>query len=206
MSVHTVTVYLLALSFVIAFGCSRGPSRLHLPSISASSAGSEAIEMYDTDKDGKISGAELDKCPALKAAMAQIDTTGEGSITADKITDRIKAWQKTKIARMPLSCTVLRNGRPLVDAEVQLVPEKFLGENVKTAKGKTDRNGVAIISIETTERSDPLGGVAPGLYRVEITKAGENIPAKYNTETTLGQEVALGAAGIRGSIKYNLRY
>lgn len=205
MSIHTVAVYLLAPSFVIALGCSQSPGRLHQPPISASSAGSEAIEMYDTDQDGKISGAELDKCAALKAAMAQIDTTGEGTITADKIAERIRVWQNSKLGRMSVSCTVLHNGRPLSDAEVCFVPEKFLGENVKTAKGKTDKNGVAMISIETTDRSDPPG-VAPGLYRVEITKAGDNIPAEYNTETTLGQEVALDAAGIRAGLKYNLQY
>ena len=46
----------------------------------------------------------------------------------------------------------------------------------------------------------------PGWYRVEITKAGENIPAKYNTHTTLGQEIALDAAGIREGIKFSLQY
>ena len=205
MSAHNVTIHMLLLSFVITLGCSRGPGRLHPPSISASSAGSAAIEMYDIDKDGKISGAELDKCPALKAALAQIDTSGKGAITADMITERIKAWQNSKLGRMSLSCTVLRNGRPLPDAEVRFVPEKYLGENVKMAQGKTDRNGVAMISVETIDRSDPPG-VAPGLYRIEIAKAGENIPAKYNTETTLGQEVALDAAGIREGIRFNLAY
>ena len=205
MSVHNVAVHVLMLICVINLGCSRGPGRLHPPSISDSSAGSAAIEMYDTDKDGKVSGAELDGCPALKAALAQIDKTGEGAITADMITERIKAWQNSKLGRMSLSCTVLRNGRPLPNAEVRFVPEKFLGENVKTAQGKTDRNGVAMISVETTDRSDPPG-VAPGLYRVEIAKTGENIPVKYNTETTLGQEVALDAKGIRKGIIFNLAY
>ena len=156
------------------------------------------------DKDGKISGAELDKCPALKAAMAQIDTTGEGSITAAKITARIRAWQDSKLGRMSLSCTVLHNGKPLSDAEVKFVPEKFLGENIKTASGKTDQNGMAMMSVPTTGREDPPG-VAPGLYRVEITK-GSEIPAKYNSETTLGQEVALDAQGLREGIKFDLKY
>lgn len=205
MSVHTFAVYMLVLSFLIASGCSRGPSRQRPPSISASSAGSQAVEMHDTDKDGKISGAELDGCPALKAAIAQIDKNGDGSITADEITERIEAWQNTKLGQMSLSCTVLRNGRPLSDAEVRFVPEKFLGENVKTATGKTDLNGVAAISVGMSERSGSPG-VAPGLYRVEITKDGENIPAKYNTATTIGQEVALGAEGLRTGIRYNLAY
>jgi hypothetical protein len=137
--------------------------------------------------------------------MAQIDTTGEKAITAAMITARVKAWQNSKLGRMSLSCTVLHNGRPLADAEVKFVPEKFLGENMKEASGKTDQNGVAMISIPTTDRKDPPG-VAPGLYRVEVTKATEKIPAKYNTETTLGQEVALDAAGIREGLKFDLKY
>ena len=205
MSVHCFAIYMLALSFVLALGCSRGPGRLHPPSISASVAGSEAIEMYDTDKDGKISDSELDACPALKAALAQIDTTGKGAITAEMITERIKAWQNSKIGRMPLGCTVLHNGRPLTDAEVRFVPETFLGENVRMAKGKTNQNGVTGISVETSDRSD-LPGVAPGFYRVQITKTGENIPAKYNTVTTLGQEVATDAAGVREGLRFNLVY
>jgi hypothetical protein len=195
----------VALSLIAASGCSRGPGRLLPPPINASSAGSEAVAMYDANKDGKISGAELDKCPALKTAMAQIDKTGEGAITADMITKRIENWQKSKLGRISLSCTVLHNGRPLPNAEVQFVPEKFLGGNIKTAYGKTDQNGVAMISVETTDRSDP-SGAPPGLYRVEITKTGEDIPAKYNTATILGQEVALDAAGIREGIRFNLAY
>jgi hypothetical protein len=39
-------------------------------------------------------------------------------------------------------------------------------------------------------------GVQPGLYRVEVSKmvdGKETIPSKYNTETTLGVEVAQGS-------------
>ncbi len=205
MSFRAMTGCMLAIGLVLSTGCSKGPSRLHPPSIDASAAGSQAVEMYDADRDGKISGAELDKCPALKAAIKQIDPSGENAITAAKITARVKQWQDSKLGRMSMSCTVLRNGRPLANAEVNFVPEKFLGENVKTATGKTDKNGVAMISVPTKDRSDPPG-VAPGLYRVEVTKAGEKIPAKYNMETTIGQEVALDAEGIQKGIRFDLKY
>ena len=66
-----------------------------------------------------------------------------------------------------------------------------------TATGKTDQNGMAMLSIPTSGPGDPPG-VAPGFYRVEITKDGEKIPAKYNTETIFGQEVALDAEGNSG--------
>lgn len=205
MSSRSFVGCVFAAGLLFALGCSGKPARLYPPSIDASAAGTQAIEMYDTNKDGKISGDELNKCGALKAALAQIDTSGEKAITAAMITARIKVWQNSKLGRMSLSCTVLHNGRPLPGADVKFVPEKFLGENVKEAVGKTDQNGVAMISVPTSGRTDPPG-VAPGLYRVEITKAGENIPAKYNTDTTLGQEVALDAAGIREGIKFNLQY
>jgi hypothetical protein len=193
----------LALSLVVVAGCSRGPSRLYPPAIDASSAGAKAIEMYG--KDGKISGADLNKCPALKAALAQIDTIGDGTITAAKITARIKQWQDSKVGRMPLTCMVLRNGSPLAGADVKFVPEKFLGEAIQPATAKTNQNGVAMISVPTTDQSD-RPGVAPGFYRVEVTKAGETIPAKFNTASIFGQEVASDARGIRERITFNLQY
>ena len=163
------------------------------------------MALFDTNKDGEISGAELDKCPGIKAALAQIDPSGDGTVTADKIAARIKAWQASKLGRMVLYCTVLHNGKPLKDAEVKFVPEEFLGKNVMTGTGKTDKNGTARISILTSGKSDPPG-VAPGLYRVEITKADEKIPAKYNTETILGQEVALDAENMEKGIRFILKY
>jgi hypothetical protein len=203
MSFRFLSVSALFMCFVITLGCSRGPSRIHPPAINASAAGKQAVEMYG--KDGVIAGENLDKCPALKAALAQIDTTGDKTITAEKITARIKAWQNSKLGRTAFSCTVLRNGQPLAGAEVKFVPEKFLGENMKEASGKTDANGVAMISIPVTDRKDPPG-IAPGFYRVEITKAGDNIPATYNTNSIFGQEIALDAAGMREGVKYNLKY
>jgi len=192
-------------SLMLSGGCSRAAPRLEPPTIDAASAGAKAIEQYDANKDGKISGAELDKTPALKAAIARIDAGGAGEITADKIAARIKVWQESKSARMPLSCTVLHNGKPLAGAEVKFVPEAFLGENIKTATGKTDANGVAMLSIPTAGSNDPPG-VAPGFYRVEIAKSGENIPAKYNSQTTLGQEAAVDTPENIYGIKFDLRY
>ena len=176
-----------------------------VPAIDAVAAGARAIELFDTNKDGKIDGAELDGCPGLKAAIDQIDPSGMREITADKIAARIKAWQDSKLARMTISCTVLHNGQPLEGTEVRFVPEKYLGDNIPVATGKTDQNGVAFLSIPTTGQTDPPG-VPCGFYRVEISKPGVNIPAKFNTNTILGQEVALNAAGIMEGIKFNLEY
>ena len=196
----------VVVSLALCAGCSRGPSRVRPPSIDASAAGTKAMEMYDANKDGKIAGEELDKCPAMKSAIAQIDPSGVKEVTAEKVTARVQAWQASKLGRMSLSCTVTHNGKPLEGAAVNFVPEKFLGENIQTATGKTDANGVAMLSVPVVADSKDPPGVAPGLYRVEITKPGDKIPAKYNTETTLGQEVAIDARGLQEGIKFDLKY
>ena len=183
------------------------------PPIDPVAAGAEAIKMYDTNKDDKISGAELDKCPAIKAALAQIDPSGKGEVTAEMITGRLRKVQESKLGRMSLGCTVTRYGVPLAGATVTFVPEKFLGPNVPQATGKTDVNGMAMLSSVPAADASPGGprqssGVAPGLYRVVITVDGMTIPPKYSTEagTVLGQEVAMDAAGIQQGIKFDLKF
>jgi len=210
MSLRWKVAFTLVLGGCLAmqWGCWSGrPARIKPPSIDPSAAGKQAIELFDADKDGKISGAELDKCPGLKAAASMVDPSGQNAITAEQITARIKKWQDSKLGRMSLRCSVTRNGQPFPGAEVTFVPEKFLGENVKSAKGTTDQNGMAMLTIPTSGQGDPPG-VAPGMYRVVITKQGVNIPPQYSseTETTLGQEVALDAKGIQEGIKFNLKF
>jgi hypothetical protein len=173
----------------VSMSCSETkPPRLRAPMINASSAGAAAIAMFDANKDGKLSGDELDKCPGLKAASAQLDPSGQG-ITADQITARINVWHDNRIGRLNVSCTVLHDGEPLEGAEVKFVPEKFLGPKMKVATGKTDQSGVASLSIPTSGQQYDPPGVPQGFYRVEITKPGLDIPAKYNTRTVLGYEV-----------------
>ncbi len=205
---HRMTIgcgLVLAGLLAIGLSCSQHPPRIYLPSINASAAGREAIEMYDANKDGKLTGEELDKCPGLKAAAATLDPGGQG-ITAEMITARIQVWQNQKVARIPVGCTVLHNGKPLEGAEVKLVPEKFLGDNMTVATGKTDPNGMTNPSIPTSgDRYDPPG-VQPGFYRVEITKPGLDIPAKYNTETVLGTEVAYGRPVMTEGLRFDLKF
>jgi hypothetical protein len=181
-----------------------GRSRVRPPSINARDAGDAAIQMYDTDRDGVLSGKELDQCPGLKAAADQVDPSHLG-ISAAHITARIKMWQKSKLGRMSLRCSVMHNGHPLAGANVKFVPEPFLGENMPEATGLTDENGNAMLSVPSETPKD-LPGVPPGFYRVEITKPGMAVPARYNTKTVLGQEVALDAKGIQEGIKFDVEF
>jgi len=198
-------VVLLGVAIAAGWGCSRKPSRVYPPGINASSAGKEAMAQYDTDGDGVVKGEELDKAPSLKAAIQNLDKNGDGGVSAEEVTARVEAWQESRIGRMSLGCVVRHNGSPLSGAEVTYEPEKFLGEEIKASVGTSDENGVVSLTIP---ESDPPGA-ACGLYLVRISKkegGQETIPAKYNTETTLGAEAAQDAAGIEEGVTYDLQY
>jgi hypothetical protein len=196
---------LIAAALLAMAGCwGSGPSRVYPQGI-ASNAAQKAMELYDTNKDGVLDAAELEKAPGLKAALKEVDKNGDGKISADEINARIEAWKQSKVGRLSMECSVLHNGQPLAGATVKFVPESFLGSELKEGSGATDANGFARISMAISGPDD-LPGMSPGFYRVEITKSGENIPAKYNTETVLGQEVAKDAAGSQQGVKFDLKY
>jgi hypothetical protein len=184
------------------------PPRINAPAFDPAAAAAKAMEFYDANKDGKISGEELDKAPGLKAALKVMRTDMEKGITADQISLRVQKWIDSRIGRTSLHCMVTHNGQPLAGATVKFVPEKFLSDALtETASGVTNQNGMAMLSVPVQPGPDALPpGLAPGIYRVEITKDGENIPAKYNTETVLGQEISLDNLDMQMGIKYNLKY
>ncbi len=135
----------IAIATIVLIGnsCSYGPSPVRPPSINASRAGGEAMEMYDTNGDGVATGAELDKAPALKAAMARLDANSDGGVSADEVTVRVEAWQAMRTGLASVRCHVTLDGQPLVGANVVFEPEAFLGEEIKTAAGKTNQFGDA---------------------------------------------------------------
>jgi hypothetical protein len=182
-------------------GCSKGLPPIVAPPVDASGAGAAAVSQYDANGNGKIDGEELDKTGSLKGSLQKMDGNGDGALSADEITAQIREWQDSKVGRMSVDCCVLQAGQPLEGANVTFVPEKFLGEATPAAKGVTGKFGIAIMSIETSGDMDPPG-VAPGFYRVEITKPGAEIPAKYNTETIFGVEVSEEAMMLRGEVVF----
>jgi len=191
MSFRLLNMGVVVLGLVVAIGCSGKQPRVMPPSINASGAASAAIEEYDKDSDGAIGGAELDAVPSIKYAMAQkrIDKDGDGKVTADEIQTRIEEWQATKVAVTNYGCKVLVDGQPLKDGTVTFEPEAFLGEAVKGCTGKTTEHGDAFLEVPDL---DPQG-CHIGLYKVKITSASKTLPAKYNTATTLGEEIAQDA-------------
>ena len=157
---------LLALS-----GCNNQPARVKPPAINAHAAAQQAINDYDTDGDRQLSGAELDKVPALKASLDEIDKNGDGKISEEEIVERIEQWQASRIGLMPYMCKIKLDKAPLVGATVTLVPEKFLGPNMLPASGTTGDQGQATLSIAEEKLPRPqYKGVQVGFYRLEISK------------------------------------
>jgi hypothetical protein len=204
-SVYSGLLVLSAFILLTQSGCLNQPGRISAPPVDADGSGQEAVKLFDQNHDGKISGAELDKVPSLGCAqaLANFKTTKDKGVTAADITARIKKWQDTKIGRVGgVVARVTRAGKDLSGAEVKFVPEKFQGDALPECKGTTGPDGNAQIS-QPVEPGDPPG-VPPGFYRVEITMPDGSIPAKYNTQTTLGEEVC---PDVRRSVgyEYNLK-
>ncbi|MGA2031829.1 MAG: EF-hand domain-containing protein [Thermoguttaceae bacterium] len=194
-SVARLGITLVAIVFCASFGCSaKSRSRAYPPAIDPNAA-QKAMELYDSDKDGFLDKAELEKVPGLKAAIEQVDTNHDGKISADEISARIESWKASRTARMPIRCVILHKGQPLVGATITFVPESFLGNELPTVSATTGLAGGTAINAPAKDGAPPIG-LPPGFYRVQVTKSGENIPAKYNTATTLGQEVANDAKGL----------
>lgn len=185
-----MTATALLVGMLLSGGCRQGAPALVPPHV-ARGASSAAIEKYDTDHDGAIGAAELAGVPALKKTLKRLDANGDGKITADEIDTRIAAWQKSGIALTRTQAAVRLNGQPLGDAQVTLIPESFLGDNIKPASGHTDASGLTFLSVPNPKPGE--AGVHLGYYRIEVSKknaAGtETIPAKYNSATELGAEI-----------------
>ena len=51
------------------------------------------MELYDKNGDGIVSGEELENAPALKAALKNLDTNGDGRLTVDEVLpDPATSW------------------------------------------------------------------------------------------------------------------
>lgn len=201
----------LAAPLTLLAACNFGPAAVKPPSIDAADAGQAAVEMYDANRDGVISGGELDQAPGLKAAIKRLDTSGDGGASADEVAARIEKWQESEIGLTSFGFKVTLDGAPLVGATVTFEPEAFLGDEVKAATCETNELGGGGASIPKELRPTPStpGGMQLGMYRVKISKVvggRELIPMPYNEQTILGQEVALDVPEIAANrVVYALR-
>jgi hypothetical protein len=186
----------IASSLCIAIvGCSGGPSVVAPPSFDVSTASEEAMALYDKSGDGFIDEAELVAAPGLKAALKNLDRDGDGKVSKQEVADRVAAWIKQETGLTMISCEVTLDGRPIQGAIVTFEPDGFLQGVIQEAVGDTNLVGLASPKIPKEKRPSPDSppGMQIGIYKVKISKltdGKEIIPAIYNSETILGQEVS----------------
>ena len=155
--------------------CSRA-RRVHGPKINPHAA-ADAIAMFDKDGDGRAQRQRAGQVPWAEGRAAPARRRQDGAVTAEMIDARIKAWRASVVGRGVVRCFISRNGRPLPGPRVKFVPEKFLGDGIRTATAVTDARGLALVSAPPEKGERP--GVPPGFYRVEIAKLGLAVPARY---------------------------
>ncbi len=196
---------------IIAVGCGGRGDGFTAPNFDPFAASQDAIDTYDTDKNGFISGEELEKTPGLKAGIKNFDSDGDGQVSADEISQRVETWVHMDMALMSLSCDVTLDGQPLEGAVVTFDPEEYLGGVTQQAVGTTSMIGVVMPKVPKEKRPslDAPPGIQPGLYRVRVSKVingKETIPARYNTETILGIQVSKDdAAIVNKAVRFNLK-
>ncbi|MDZ4782518.1 MAG: hypothetical protein SGJ19_19905 [Planctomycetia bacterium] len=170
-------------------GCLGSPAPPPMPSFDPAGSAAAALEQYDANQDGKLDAGDLAKCPALAISLAELDTNGDKALDTGEIAARIQSYAEGGVARKMFTAQLLLDGRPLDAAEVKFIPEKFmLGAVVEGTGTSNDSGGVTM----TSPGADPPG-IGVGFYRVEVSKKDtsgkETVPAKFNTESSVGIEV-----------------
>ena len=187
---------------VAAAGCGGKNAPLSAPSYDPGAMAQAALSQYDKNGNGSIDGAELDACPALKNSLAAIDKNKDKALSADELTARFEAYKTANIGALGVSCQVKLNGNDLAGAVVTFVPEDCMKGTVKGGKGTSREDGAVEI-----QGDGGVPGLALGLYKITVSKVGpggEEIPAKYNTQTTLGREVFADPRGGSPTIELNV--
>ncbi|MGL4514884.1 MAG: hypothetical protein ACRCT8_17495 [Lacipirellulaceae bacterium] len=183
------------LALATVAGCSGRPAAIRPVSIDAYDASQAALEAYDKNGDAKLDDAELVAVPAVLRYKGHYDKDGDGAVSGDEIRERLDAWADQGMGFRQLTAVVTLDGKPLAGADVLLEPEPFLGEGVKPAKGTTDADGVVNLSMDRADMPPqlaklPVSGVTGGTFKVRVTHATKKLPAKFNTATVFGEEVA----------------
>jgi hypothetical protein len=176
-------------------GCSRGPARVPAPSIDPEAAARQAIELYDKNHDLALSGEELTRCPGIRATLSMYDQDGNGLVDEHEIARRLGELLKNRVGLTQLRSRVTYRGGPLSEATVVFEPEPYLGDELQAAQGTTGAHGSAQMSI--AEENLPqnvrhMKLIHYGTYKVRITHPEIKLPARYNSETTLGYETRVG--------------
>jgi hypothetical protein len=173
---------------LVVMGCSGRPAAVPPVTYNPEEMAAAAMAEFDKNHDGKLDASELENCPALKHMLVNLETD-KTYLTEEDIADRLRQFDKSKVGLMGTTCIVTRGGVGIPDVKVTYTPEFFMGNAIKPASGISDAAG----NVELKVEGESVRGVNLGFYRVEVSlpdsSGNETLPARFNTETKLGQEI-----------------
>jgi hypothetical protein len=171
---------------ILLAGCGDRPARVSVPDWDPSGFTGAILEKLDRNGDSLVDKSELADAPGLASGARSIDTNGDGSLSREELEARFAKYREWRLGLTSKEFRVTYNGRPLVGAEVRLVPEFFLTDLIEPASGTTIAQGLVRPSIPDQQ----MALMRVGYYRVEVTSPSVNLPAMFNSATTVGVEVA----------------
>lgn len=183
---------------ILVCGCDSAPPEFTPPKLDPAAASAACLAEYDANKDGLLDKMELTKAPGIASQIALYDANSDGKVSKDELTARLTKFVADATAITTVSFQVMLDGKPLEGAAVRLVPEKYLGEAFKPATGTTDAQGFVspeIAAADLNKDEQGLRGVHVATYRIEVTHPTIAMPAKFNTATEYGLEVAPDTTG-----------
>jgi hypothetical protein len=162
----------------LALGCGKSGGTLRREG-SPEEAATKVMELYDGNKDGKITSDELAASPALVDGLSRIDTNRDGAIDLAEMTARFTAHDSmSHLVAFEVQVTSKRV--PLDGAVITFTAEPFMGEGKQAYVGTTAAG--LCQQLEGQERKVP--GVPTGYYKVHIVHEASG------TDATRGVEVA----------------
>jgi hypothetical protein len=165
------------------------------PHIDPKAAAKQAMELYDANKDGKLSTDELVKCPGVLVSLDRYDANRDKVIDEEEFANHLADLLRHGTGATQLGVGVTFQGSPLADATVVLEPEPYLGNEIQSAEGVTTNSGQATVRMPPDKAPATLKAmklIQYGTFKVRITHPKISLPLKYNSETTLGYETIPG--------------
>ena len=188
----------VALLCVVSFtGCTGRPSRVDVADIDPTDAAAQAIELYDTDGDERLSDAELREVPGILKWKQLYDLDADNYVAEEEVVQRLEKWRSDKLAFRSISANVKLDGRPLPNVQIVLTPEPYLGDAAKPASGVTNERGYATLAVSPDdlpaaikERGIKISGVYPGTYKIKLSHPQRRLPGASADGIALGDEIA----------------
>lgn len=186
-------------------GCSGEPTALTPIALNGQTVATQVMAAEDDNSDGQLVRDELPPESALARAFEAFDANSDQQVSAAEIQERIDRWNQMNVALTAVNCRVTLDDKPLEGATVVFEPEGYMGSQLVAGQGETSAAGMAVVSVPPdTPGVDGVTGMYCGHYRVRITHPTVAIPARFGSESTMGQEVAPDGNG-QEQIEFALR-